>query len=234
MKRPIIGITADYIAGQGRYMLNYTYSDAVERAGGLPLVLPFRTDPSLIPQMVDQLDGILFSGGADMNSVHWNEPLHPKVVPLDPQRERFELALMREVDRRRVPTLAICMGAQVMNVCRGGSLIQFLPDHERPGALEHRAQDPDDRRHAVELRPGSMLGGIIGGSACEVNTRHKQAIARTGTGLQVVATALDGVVEAIEDPTAPLFIGVQWHPERLVEQGEQLALFKRLVEVAQK
>lgn len=232
MKRPIIGVTTDYISGQPRYMLSYAYADAVERAGGLPLLIPFRTDLSLIPQIVDQLDGILFSGGDDPDSARWGEPLHPKVTLLNPERERFEFALLAEVEKRRLPTLGVCLGSQMMNIYRGGSLIQFLPEYERPGALEHRKLDLDERRHPVAIAEDSTLARLMGCTNCEANTQHKQAIGQVGTGLRVVATAPDGVIEGIEDPSLPLFVGVQWHPERLGTQPEQVRLFQALVERA--
>src|SRR6185503_5916097 len=119
-----------------RYESPMSYTAAVERAGGLPLLLPYGVDHSLIPQYVDLLDGICFSGGNDMNPVRYGEEWHPKVAKMDPRREGFEFALLAEIEKRKTPALGVCFGSQLMNVYRGGSLIQFLPD--KSDCLEHR------------------------------------------------------------------------------------------------
>ena len=163
------------------------------------------------------------------------ETYHPKVSPVDPSRERFERALLAEVERRRMPTLGICFGSQLMNVARGGSMIQFLPEFDRPDAIEHRKGEVADgrwNRHPVTIDADSIIGRAIGKRDVVVNTSHKQAMRAIGRGLRVVATAPDGIVEAIEDPTMPLWVGVQWHPERLSDEAEHLALFKLLIEKA--
>jgi putative glutamine amidotransferase len=159
---------------------------------------------------------------------------HPKAEPIDPARQRFELALLAEVERRRVPALGVCLGSQLMNVHRGGSLHQFLPDLPRDGALEHRRLSDDGRRHPVRIEPGTVLFKAIGEEQIVANTRHKQAIKTVGKGLRVTARAPDGVVEAIEDPSMPLYLAVQWHPENLSDHPEHLAPFKLLVETARR
>ena len=236
MKRPVIGLTTDSNDSDDRYMSTMTYSAAIERAGGLPLLLPYAVDHALIPQYVDLLDGICFTGGNDMNPVRYGEEWHPKVSKMDERREKFEFALIAEVEKRRMPALGICLGCQLMNVHRGGSLNQFLPDQARDEALEHRRLAPGDssRRHAVKLEPGTRLAAAIGKGEISVNTRHKQSVNRTGKGLRVIAKAPDGVVEAIEDPSHPFFMAVQWHPENLSSEPEHLAPFKLLVEHARK
>jgi len=226
----------DYGDKPKQYMLPYDYTTSVERAGGLPWPLPFKSDLSLIPEFVDRLDGILFSGGDDLDPALFGETRHPNAEPIDPDRQRFELALIAEVEKRRMPALGICLGCQLMNVHRGGSLNQFLPDQQRDEALEHRRLAPGDstRRHAVKLEPGTRLAAAIGKGEISVNTRHKQSVNRTGKGLRVIAKAPDGVVEAIEDPSHPFFMAVQWHPENLSSEPEHLAPFKLLVEHARK
>ena len=229
MPRPVIGITMDYGDKPRQYMLPYDYTTSIERAGGLPWPLPFMTDPALIPEIVDRLDGIVFSGGDDLDPSLYGQSWHPNAEPIDPDRQRFELALIAEVEKRRMPALGICLGCQLMNVHRGGSLNQFLPDTPRDGALEHRKLGDDLRRHVVELVPGTRLAEAVGKGRIEVNTRHKQSIARPGRGLRVIARAPDGVVEGIDDPTHPFFMAVQWHPENLSERPEHLAPFRLLV-----
>jgi putative glutamine amidotransferase len=229
MKRPIIGVTTDSSDTEERYLSTMTYAQAVEKAGGLPLLLPFAVDHSLIPQYVDLLDGICFTGGSDMNPVRYGEEWHPKVSRMDERREKFEFALIAEVEKRRLPALGVCFGSQLMNVHRGGSLIQFLPEQKRD-ALEHRRlPGKEPGRHAIKLDTTSSLGKAIGKSDVSVNTYHKQAVKEIGKGLKIIATAPDGVIEAFEDPTFPLFCAVQWHPERLTDEPEHLAPFKLLV-----
>lgn len=232
MPRPAIGITMDYGDKPNQYMLTYPYATSIERAGGLPWPLPFKTDLALIPELVDRLDGIIFSGGDDLDPSLYGQALHPRAELIDPDRQRFELALIAEVERRQLPALGICLGCQLMNVHRGGSLIQFLPDSERAEPLEHRRLGDDARRHPVRLEPDSVLARAVGSGEIVVNTRHKQSIARPGKGLRVIATAPDGVVEAIEDPSHPFFMAVQWHPENLSDRPEHLAPFRLLVSSA--
>jgi putative glutamine amidotransferase len=228
--RPVIGVTVDNVDDAPRYMSTYTYAEAVERAGGLPILLPFRVDCSLVPQYVDLCDGLLFSGGNDLDpSLYCKEEWHPKAVKIEPARQCFEMALIAEVEKRRMPTLGVCLGSQLMNVYRGGSLVQFLPDEYKD--LEHRCLDKTcPPRHDVKVDTDTQLGRVLGKRDLSVNTYHKQAIRKIGRGLRVVATAPDGVIEGYEDPTYPLFAAVQWHPERLLDEPEHLAPFKLLVQ----
>jgi putative glutamine amidotransferase len=238
MKRPVIGITMDTRdeatagAAPSYYQLAFDYAKSVEKAGGIPLGIPYRTDHSLIPQIVDLLDGVLFTGGNDLDPALYGEAWHPKAVRVDADRQNFELALIAEVERRRVPALAICLGCQLMNVHRGGSLTQFLPDD--PNKQEHRRAAPGEpvRRHAIRIEPDSVLGRAIGKPEVSANTYHKQAVNKVGRSLRVTAVADDGTIEALEDPTLPLFAAVQWHPERLNSEEEHLAPFRLLVEKA--
>jgi putative glutamine amidotransferase len=229
-KRPVIGLTTDSNDADDRYMSTMTYAAAIEKAGGLPLLLPYAVDHLLVPQYVDLLDGICFSGGNDMNPNRYcEEEWHPKCAKMDPRRECFEFALLAEIEKRKTPTLGVCFGSQLMNVHRGGSLTQFIPD--KSGCLEHRhIKEEGLKRHDVKLDTSSILGRAIGKGEFSVNTYHKQCVNKIGRGLRVVATAPDGVIEAFEDPTMPLFVAVQWHPERLADEPEHLAPFKLLVQ----
>ncbi len=231
--RPLVGITVDTADDQPpQYESPMAYATAVEKAGGLPVLLPYQIDHALIPQMVDRLQGVLFSGGNDLDPAIYGETYHPKAVPIDPNRQRFELALMAEVEKRRMPALGVCLGSQLMNVYRGGSLNQFLPDIPRADAIEHRNLERSYPRHGIRLVPGSIAAAVIGHADVDGNTAHKQSVKTPGRGLRIIATSPDGVIEGIEDPTFPLFLGVQWHPERLHAEKDHLALFKLLVDKA--
>jgi putative glutamine amidotransferase len=232
-RRPVIGISTDNHDTEERYMSTMTYAAAVERAGGLPMLIPFGVDHALIPQYVDALDGVCFSGGNDMDpALYCDEQWHPRCIKMDPRRQQFEFALIAEVEKRRLPALGVCFGSQLMNVYRGGSLVQFLPDNPcDENRLEHRyLKEQGLTRHPIKLDLDSQLGRAIGRSDVSVNTYHKQAVKKIGRGLRVIATAPDGVIEAFEDSTMPLFAAVQWHPERLIDEPEHLAPFKLLVE----
>jgi putative glutamine amidotransferase len=230
MPRPVIGITVDTHDKPEQYESPMAYATSVEKAGGLPLLLPYRTDISLIGEFIDQLDGVLFSGGNDLDPALYGETYHPKAAPIDPARQRFELALLAEVERRRTPALGICLGSQLMNVYRGGSLTQFLPDEPRNAAIEHRKLNNQWPRHEVRMEAQTNVGHVLNTPSLNANSSHKQAVKRIGRGLRVIGTSPDGVIEGIEDPTFPLFLGVQWHPERLHEEKDHLALFRLLVE----
>ena len=232
MTRPRIGITLDTHDDGDKYESPYAYAQSVERAGGLPLLLPYLTDLALVPQFVDVCDGFLFTGGNDLDPALYGQPWHPKADRIDPARQKFELALLAEVERRRLPALGVCLGSQLMNVHRGGSMHQFLPEFSRPNPLEHRKIGDRASRHNVTLDLNSRLGRAIGKPQIYVNSSHKQAADRLGRGLRLVATAPDGVIEGFEDPDLPLFAAVQWHPERLIDEPEHLVPFKLLVEAS--
>jgi putative glutamine amidotransferase len=232
--RPIIGITTDTHKEGKQYESPFAYAAAVDRAGGLPVLLPYRVDLAVIPQLVDRLDGVLFTGGNDLDPAAYGETYVPGTVPVDPLRETFERALMAVVEQRRTPTLGICMGSQLMNIYREGSLVQFLPAVERANAIEHRRLGETATRHAISLVAGSAAARAIGKTEILGNTSHKQAVATVGKGLRVIATSPDGVIEGVEDPSFPLWLGVQWHPERLIDEADHLALFTLLVEKSRK
>ncbi|HEY8750001.1 MAG TPA: gamma-glutamyl-gamma-aminobutyrate hydrolase family protein [Tepidisphaeraceae bacterium] len=232
MSLPRIGITVDTHDRPEQYESPTAYATSVEKAGGLPFLLPYRTDISLISQYIDTLDGILLSGGNDLDPSLYGEPYHPKAVPIDPARQGFETALLAEVERRRMPVLGICLGSQLMNVFRGGSLTQFIPGENRTPQIEHRKTDDIMPRHAVRVNSDSLVAKAVGKTDINANSSHKQAVKNVGRGLRIIGTAPDGIIEGIEDPSFPLFLGVQWHPERLHNEPDHLALFRLLVERA--
>lgn len=229
-RTPLIGITVDHNDEQSRFELPYSYAAAVVAAGGAPVLLAFAPGLNASAQ-VAALDGLLFTGGNDIDPAAWGEARHEKAKAVDPRREAHERALLEAAEKRGLPVLAVCMGMQLMNAMRGGSLVQHLPDVN--GREEHRRAGMGwDRRHEVRVESGSVLAEVCGEGALEVNTSHHQGVARVGEGLRVTAVAPDGTIEAVEDPSKRLFVGVQWHPERMIEQKEHAALFRRLVEEA--
>lgn len=234
IRRPVIGVTmactAPSAARPPGYRVNMEYMSAVELAGAVPLAIGYHMAPGSIPSLIDAVDGVVFTGGDDLDPALYGRGRHPKAVAIDPFRQAFELALLAEVEKRQLPALFICLGCQLLNVYRGGSLLQFIPD--LPGKLEHRRLDLPMRYHEVTFQGESLLRAAIGKKRLQTNTYHKQAIDRLGRGLRVVATADDGIIEAIADPDFPQMAAVQWHPERLCDRKEHLAIFKLLVEMA--
>lgn len=229
--RPTIGVTLDRNDRAESYASYFNYAQAVILAGGLPMLLPYKVPLDLVPMYVDRLDGILFTGGNDLDPSVYGESFHIEAAPIDPDRQKFEFALLDEVERRRMPALGVCLGSQLMNVHRGGSLHQFLPDVAQENSIEHRKIGDTPTRHKVRVDINTQLGMAIGGPILSVNTYHKQAINRLGRNLKIIATSPDGIIEAFEDDNLPLYVAVQWHPERLTDEPAHLAPFKLLIDV---
>jgi len=213
--------------------LGLVYLRAVERAGGLPVVLPPLEGDAIEP-LLDRLSGVCLSGGPDLDPQAYGERASERLGPTEPRLDRFELDLARRADARGMPILGICRGLQTLNVMRGGTLHQHLPD--LPGAsLAHRQSEPADRcTHPVVLDPGSWVAEVLGAGTLEVNSFHHQGIRRPGRGLRPVGWAPDGVVEAIEDPKRDFLVGVQWHAEGLADRADHRRLFEAFVAAARR
>lgn len=207
------------------------YEASVRAAGGEPVVLDWSTMP--VADALAAVDGILLTGGPDVDPARYDETAHPRVSFADPARDDFELELSARALEQDVPLLAICRGMQVLNVAAGGTLVQDIPS-EVPGAGNHAVAEPRNATaHPIAIAPGSRLASILGRTIAQVNSRHHQAVSRTAPGLIATATAPDGIVEAVEKPDAPFCVGVEWHPENFVEGGEFAGLFRGLVIAAQ-
>jgi gamma-glutamyl-gamma-aminobutyrate hydrolase PuuD len=199
------------------------YVNAIEDAGGRALIVPPSEDA--IEETLDALDGILFSGGSDVDPSTYGHDVHPETTNLRPERDRGELALLRAALDRDMPMLAVCRGSQVLNVARGGDLVQHLPDVV--GDEKHKQTPGVFADHEVEVERDTKLGALLGERA-PVKSHHHQGFGRVGEGLVETAWAEDGTLEALEDPLKRFAVGVLWHPE----EGEDAALFRALVEEA--
>ena len=227
--RPVIGITS--YAQDARWgvwdlpavLIPLAYVDAVERAGGRALVIPPAENG--IEETLNALDGIVFSGGADVDPARYGAEAHPETDAPQERRDAGEMALLQAALERDMPTLAICRGVQLLNVARGGDLVQHLP--EQLGSDDHKQIPGEFAVHPVEVKEGSRLASIVG-STPQVTSHHHQGLGRVGNGLVETAWAADGTLEAVEDPSLRFAVGVQWHPE----EGEDAALFAALVEQA--
>jgi putative glutamine amidotransferase len=208
--------------------LGMSYLRAVERAGGLPVVLP-PLDLERISPLLDRLSGVLLSGGPDLDPAAYGRAAHPELGPTEPQLDVFEVQLAREADARGLPILGICRGAQALNIARGGTLHQHLPEIT-DGSIVHRQRQPGSKvTHNVRIAPRSGLAAAVGCRQMAVNSFHHQGVDRLGSGLHAVAWAEDGVIEGIEGRGKSFLLGVQWHAETLVDDPAQLALFQHLV-----
>jgi putative glutamine amidotransferase len=212
--RPAVGITiGDDPKRDGFHLLRADYVRSVEEAGGLPVVL-VPGKPQDAKELLSRLDALVLSGGADVEPALYGQDPHPKLGPVFPDRDRFEIAVCRQALEDDLPLLAICRGHQVLNVATGGTLVQDLPS-EIGRVVEH---DPEVERtvmaHKVSLVPGTRLREVLGRDEVAVNSFHHQAVDRVGDGLVVSARSVgDSVIEGIEAPGHRFAIGVQWHPE---------------------
>jgi putative glutamine amidotransferase len=186
-----------------------------------------------VPRLLEHLDGVCLSGGPDLDPAGYGDEPHPETGDTEPTLDAFELAVAQAADQRGMPLLGVCRGAQAMNIARGGTLFQHIPD-VTDGRIDHRQKDSGDHTtHEITIEEGSRLAAITGATRTAVNSFHHQAIDRLGRDLLAVAWAPDGTVEAIEGvPAEPLFLGVQWHAESLVDRADNLALFRTLVSEA--
>jgi putative glutamine amidotransferase len=243
-QRPLIAVTTSEIREQRSALptpegepeqpemaLGLRYVRAIECAGGVPVVAPPLRAEALEP-LLDRVAGVCLSGGPDLDPVAYGACRHELTGPSWQELDRFELALARAADARRLPILAICRGMQVLNVSRGGTLHQHLPDvaGER---LRHRQPEASARpTHWVSLEPGSHVYAILRSRRKMVNSFHHQAVARLGDRLRPTARASDGTIEAIEAVDRAFVLGVQWHAECLVAQRDHLGVFRALVGAA--
>ena len=234
MSRPRIGLSCDVAAddaGNETLRLSWHYADGVLRGGGLPVLVPPAAEADVLGEMLAGLDGLVLVGGRDYDPSWYGETPHAATRLLAPRRLAFDLALAKAARAAGLPTLGICGGEQLIALAHGGTLLQHIADAVA-GALPHARDGEAERFHGVTVEGGSRLASVLGETALEVNSSHHQAVGLPGRGLRVVARAPDGVVEAIEGDGAAFVLGVQWHPERLLERAESIALFAALVDAA--
>ena len=232
MSRPLIGITTYHreTAGRSRFTLPSAYVDALRAANGLGVLLtPGEAEPE---ELLARLDGLVLSGGGDLDPASYGAACHARVYSVSPERDAFEIALLRGALERGLPTLAICRGLQILNVALGGELHPHLPDVVGE-AIAHRASQTEAVSHPVRLEAGSRLAARLGSSLPAVPSWHHQAVSRLGTGLRPVAWAPDDVIEAVELEGEAQVVAVQWHPELAGARAHGRGLFEELVSRAQ-
>jgi putative glutamine amidotransferase len=241
-RRPLIGVTTSVTSDDElattipRAYLNRAYITAVQRAGGVPVLLPPDLHGHVLDELWKRLDGLVLTGGGDVDPARFGEPKHPETSLVSESRDTLELEVTERALAARAPLFAICRGVQVLNVALGGSLHQHIPEAFPASPIAHSQTAPrPEPTHPVKVMgEGTQLGAILGQLELDVNSFHHQAIKRLGRGLRDVAWAPDGVIEGVELPDAGFVIGVQWHPEDLIDHDPAArSLFHALVEAAQ-
>ncbi len=239
MSLPLIGITTnrrDSDSGNAAaFGLAEVYVRAVERAGGLPVMLPLGLADEAVQALYDRLDGLLFSGGGDVQPEIFGAGTHETLSGIDPDRDRLEIAMIRRAASEGKPFLGICRGIQVINVALGGDL--FLDTSRIPGAAKHAyfpGYPRDHMAHPVAVEEESRLAQAVGVPLFEVNSMHHQAVKQPAPGLRVVARAPDGVIEGVELPEHRFGLAVQWHPECIPAAPSTGRLFRAFVQAARR
>ena len=233
MSKPIIGIGSDIhiVPGKRERVFAYLpYIESLRKAGAIPVVIP--PQPENAHEIVAELDGLLLAGGDDCDPAAYGEERHPTVDPvMDPRRQTNDFSLAAAARKAGIPTLGVCLGMQVMNVAAGGTLVQDI-DSQLETEIQH-ASAPENRvRHDVNIEQGTRLASILGERELNVNSSHHQAIRNVGDGLRVTAHAPDGIVEGLEDPRHPFYLGVQWHPEDMKGEDSAGSLFGAFIAAA--
>ncbi|HNB53256.1 MAG TPA: gamma-glutamyl-gamma-aminobutyrate hydrolase family protein [Anaerolineales bacterium] len=239
MTKPLIGITTFHSDSQRGYIyvaITEAYVKAISRAGAVPILIPVGLSDEDHSQILSILDGILFTGGGDIDPALYEGIPHATVHEIDAERDQMEIHLVREAVERRTPFLGICRGLQVVNVALGGSLYTHIQD-QHPNALKHDffpGRPRDYLAHPVKVDEGTTLANILGQPIVQVNSLHHQGIHHLAADLTPTAFAPDGITEAVELPPHrhPFGLAVQWHPEWLPNQAEMRAIFETFVHVA--
>ncbi len=240
--KPKIGVTADFDTTliplrpreAGSYFVRKAYIDALEKAGGIPIILPYLENENSIQNLIANLDGILLTGGDfDIDPKLYGEKPHSRLGKLSRERTRFEMQVAQKAIRKQIPLLGICGGEQAINTLLGGTLYQDIRSQCPQSHSHETSQEGKRTYHTIGLSLGTELAQILGTSSLRVNSTHHQAIKKLGRGLRMNAVAKDGIIEGIESRWHPFLMGVQWHPELLIDQDRRhLKLFKAFVQAA--
>lgn len=230
-----IGISPDWDKQKGRINIPNDYINAVLRAGGLPILFPLVDDEESWKAMIDLVDGVIFSGGEDVDPKHFGEDVHPACGDIIPQRDAQELYGYKYLLTTGKPFLAICRGVQVMNVAEGGTLYQDIPAQLPHITIHHSQPQTADGAHSVNFVEGTLLHSLVKADHLPVNSRHHQVVKDVAKGLRVNAISEDGLIEGLEFENGYPGIGTQWHPENLSKHSEAMqSLFNWLVGEAAK
>lgn len=233
-KKPLIGISLRFSMANRHLYLPAEYAEAIEWAGGVPVHLGLLPEKDYLDNILDVIDGVLLPGGGDIDPLRYGEEPKPGLGTVSPLRDESDLILLNLAEEKNVPVLGICYGMQILNVFRGGGIIQDI-EREKPDSLSHQQGEPRERRsHWITLSQNSLLFDSETKNKVLVNSHHHQAVNRLGENLFASAEAADGIIEAIEDSRPGRFnLGVQWHPEICFHADElSRAIFGKFVSAA--
>jgi len=226
--KPIIGLTSSFNWDDKQYALPDSYVQAIEKNGGTPIILPQTMEIDTV-KLLELVDGIILTGGVDIDPYVYGEPPIPQQGRIDPVRDHFEISIAKQAISMNKPTLAICRGCQILNVAAGGSLYQDI-NTQIKGSLKHSGQAPTYYpTHPVKLAEKSKLAEVYGSKTTKVNSFHHQGVKALGKELEATAWADDNTIEGIEHKKADYIIGVQWHPERMLD-SDQNKIFKHFID----
>ncbi|MBP1937032.1 gamma-glutamyl-gamma-aminobutyrate hydrolase family protein [Paenibacillus sediminis] len=234
--KPLIGITSTLVSIRpgtaGSYVAD-GYFEGLARYGAIPVVIPLMSDEEVVKELIERVDGVLFSGGEDIGPHLYGEMPHPKLGEVMPKRDRLEMAAIRHALSLGKPVLGICRGVQVLNVAMGGTLVQDLPSQE-PGSGQHMQKAPrPEPTHYVDIQPNTQLHEIFQKERVFTNSFHHQAVKSVAPGFTASAFAQDGVIEAIESRDYRFAVGVQWHPENMwLEDADMAKLCEAFIKAA--
>ena len=236
MPLPLIGLTISRSTDDvstTQLSIPEAYAQAITKAGGVPILIPLGLTEDALQRIITRLDGILFTGGGDIHPERYGGTMTNQCQSVDADRDRIEIFLLRQIIQAPKPFLGICRGCHIINVGLGGTLYTDIST-DRPKSQEHRRSRRDMFAHPVKIKGGSQLAQVIGAEDLGVNSRHHQAIQKLAAGLTAVAVAPDGIIEAIELPDYPGFfgLGVQWHPEDMLEYKPERDLFRAFIQTA--
>ena len=227
-KRPLIGVSGSMLASKSylnyyfSYVSNY-YIRGIADSGGVPVIIPIVSDTSLVGDQIKDLDGLIMSGGADINPLKYGEQPSRYIGKIHPERDEFDFALLKAALKRKIPILGICRGNQLLNVFHGGTLHQDV-EVDFDNAVEHRQSGNHEYgTHSVFVKKDSWLYSILKKDSIVVNSLHHQAVKDLAPGFKITAEAPDGVVEGIEKTKGSFCVGVQWHPEMMQGRNAEMS-----------
>ncbi len=245
--KPLIGISTCFVdkgecdkrrtrgrMEQSLSILSLDYSESVLAAGGIPVAIPIVENPNYIDEVLDKLDGLVLSGGGDIDPMHYGQSVKKGMGKVEMRRDHFELALFNGAIKRGIPVLGICRGIQLMNVYFGGSLYQDVDTYYETDIVHASSvMSKSDPVHRIDIKKGSLIHELYEKEFIRVNSIHHQIIDRLGDGLEIAAESEDGIIEAIQHTSIPGIFAVQWHPEMMIEKYEEhMVLFKHLIELS--
>ena len=239
MSRPLIGLVSGFAPpdhqrsfspGNSINLVELSYSRCIEKSGGVPLLIPYADDARVLSEYCDRLDGVVFTGGDDLDSAAYGQEMLPTPYPPIPERDEYEALFFHKYFETGKPILGICRGIQAINVFCGGSLIQDMPS--QMGIVHHMQEvGSTSIAHAVKTEEKSLIASLFGPEPIQVNSFHHQCVDAVGKGLKVTGYSEEGIVEVIEHEQHPFCLTVQWHPERMQSDERQMRLFSEFVTV---